>query len=264
MAELNVELDDVHSFGVRTEDRGTTVSVEGKRGEFDTAVMTSVFGLIGADFMAVASLVTNTHNRQIGDLGKRYSEIGRAVMSAANSYSDTDSQNAKQLGGVGSAAKSLAGASANLGKGLDPTSNSLTREQVARIIIDRGHKMGMSDDEIKSAIATGIVESNLQNITYGDRDSVGVFQQRDFAPWTVNGRNRTNVDDAATSYYEQLKGTSGSPGDRAQAVQRSAFPDRYAERMGEASQLFSSLNTSGPVAATAQTTAPADGTQVKA
>lgn len=264
MTELNVNVDDIHSFAVRTEDRGTTVSVEGKRGEFDTAMMTTVFGLIGADFMAVASLVTATHHRQIGDLGSRYTEIGRAVMSAANSYSSTDAQNAEQYGGVASAAKSTSGARADLATGLDPSSQGLTREQVARVIIDRGQKMGMSDDEIKSALATGLVESNLQNINYGDRDSVGVFQQRNFAPWTVNGRNRMNVDEAATSYYEQLRGTSGSPGDRAQAVQRSAFPDRYAERMGEADQLFTSLNSSGPVAATATTTAAVSDEQARA
>ncbi|MGV9709751.1 hypothetical protein ACWDTI_03710 [Gordonia sp. NPDC003424] len=264
MTELNVELDAIHGFGVRTEDRGTTVSVEAKRGEFDTALMTTVFGLVGADFMAVASLVTNTHHRQIGDLGKRYAEIGRAVMSAAFGYSETDAQNATQFGSVDAMAKSLGGASTNLATGLDPASQSLTREQVARIIIDRGHKMGMSDDEIKSAIATGMVESNLQNINFGDRDSVGVFQQRNFAPWTVNGRNRMNVDDAATSYYEQLRGTSGSPGDRAQAVQRSAFPDRYAARMGEATQLFTTLNSTGTVAASADTTAPGPDSRVRA
>ncbi|MFW0783821.1 type VII secretion target [Gordonia sp. CPCC 206044] len=254
MTELNVDTESVRSFGVHTESRGTSVAVEGHRGEFNTAAMGAVFGLIGADFMAVASLVTNNHNRQVTAIGERYTKIGRAVAAAANAYTSADADNAGQFGNGSGATAS--GAASNLASGLDPASQKLTKEQVAKIIIDRGKKMGMSDDEIKSALATGLVESNLQNLDYGDRDSVGVFQQRNFEPWTSGGRNRMNVDQAATSYYEQLKGTSGAPGDRAQAVQRSAFPDRYNERMAEASSLYSSLATAAPVTTTTTTATP--------
>ncbi len=258
MAELDVDTESVRAFGRQTEDRGTTVSVEGHRGEFDTAVMAAVFGLVGADFMAMASLVTNNHNHQVTAVGERYSTVGRAVLGSANSYLTTDEDNGRQFGGASSI-----GALTGLSTGIDPTSQNLTREQVAKIIIDRGKKMGMSDDEITSAIATGLVESNLQNLNYGDRDSVGVFQQRTFAPWTSNGRNRMNVDEAATSYYEQLRDTSGTPGDRAQMVQRSAYPLKYAERMSEASDLYTSLATTTPVTATTTRVAPTTTTSVE-
>ncbi|GAB88803.1 hypothetical protein [Gordonia rhizosphera] len=262
MAELDVDTESVRTFGRQTEDRGTTVSVEGHRGEFDTAVMASVFGLVGADFMAMASLVTNNHNHQVTAIGERYSAVGRAVLGSANTYVTTDEDNGRQFGGAGA---SSAGALTGLSTGIDPTSQNLTREQVATIIIDRGKKMGMTDDEITSAIATGLVESNLQNLNYGDRDSVGVFQQRNFEPWTTNGRNRLNVDEAATSYYEQLRDTSGRPGDRAQMVQRSAYSMKYAERMSEASDLYTSLATATPVTATTTRTAPTSpGVEVRA
>lgn len=258
MTETNVEFDALQNFGRNTDESGTTLSVESQHGEFDTVVMTGVFGLIGADFMAVAALVTDTHNRQVGYLGQRYSDVGRAVSNAANGFANAERENTQGFTGADKidVAKSLGSASSSLAKGLDPSSQSLTREQVAKIIIDRGHKMGMSDDEIKSALATGIVESNLQNIAGGDRDSTGVFQQRDSAQWTSNGRNRTNVDDAATSYYERLRGTTGTPAERAQEVQQSALPERYAEEMGSATALFTQLNNGGAVAATADTTAP--------
>ncbi|MYR07575.1 hypothetical protein GTV32_15240 [Gordonia sp. SID5947] len=206
--------------------------------------MGSVFGVIGADFMAVASLVTNNHNHQVTEIGERYTSVGRAVMGVSAGYTEADAENGRHFAGASTRADGES-RGARTASGLDPSSKSLTREQVATIIIDRGKKMGMSEDEIKSALATGIVESNLQNLDHGDRDSVGVFQQRNFEPWTVNGRSRTNVDDAATSYYEQLRHTSGSPGDRAQQVQRSALPDRYAQELGAASTLYHSLTSAG-------------------
>ena len=135
----------------------------------------------------------------------------------------------------------------------DPTRTDLTKDEVAQLIIARGRSMGASDEDIKSALAAGIVESDLQNLTWGDRDSVGVFQQRNFAPWTSNGRNRMNVDDAATSYFEQLAGVGpGTPGQRAQAVQRSAFPEKYDQRLAEAEEYFARNAGVGGIDAPAQ------------
>lgn len=146
-------------------------------------------------------------------------------------------------GGVKNGDPKVSGAQSDVRTNIDASRTDLTQDEVASVIIARGKAMGMSDDEIKSALATGLVESNLKNLDYGDRDSLGAFQQRNSEEWTKGGaRNRMNVDDAVTTYFEQLRNTEGSPGDRAQQVQRSAYPDKYAERMGEADAIFNRLS----------------------
>lgn len=127
---------------------------------------------------------------------------------------------------------------------IDPTRTDLTQDEVASLIIARGRAMGMDDEQISAALATGLVESNLQNVQGGPDSSTGTFQQQDFDEWTKGGtRNRMSVDDAATTFFEQLQGVDPTltPGQQAQAVQRSAFPDKYDERMAEADLLLARL-----------------------
>ncbi len=72
----------------------------------------------------------------------------------------------------------------------------------------------------------GIVESGLRNLSYGDRDSVGALQQRPSQGWT----GLTNPFRAALEFISRaqaLRPWSGSAGRLAQAVQRSAYPERY-------------------------------------
>jgi hypothetical protein len=86
--------------------------------------------------------------------------------------------------------------------------------------------------------ATGLVESNLRNLSGGDRDSVGVFQQRPSMGWgTVE--QCMNVTYAAGKFFSRFPANwaSMNQGDLAQSVQRSAFPDKYGQRMGQAATL---------------------------
>ena len=48
----------------------------------------------------------------------------------------------------------------------------------AATILSVGRRMGASTEALKAAVEAGLVESNLTNVDYGDRDSLGVFQQR--------------------------------------------------------------------------------------
>ncbi|QNJ55335.1 tape measure protein [Gordonia phage LittleFella] len=123
---------------------------------------------------------------------------------------------------------------------IDPTSDQLTKDQVAQLIIAEGEAMGATEDEIKAAIATGLVENGLTNKRGGPDGSTGAFQQRPLPEWTKDGRNRDNVSDASKTFYEQLIATrgKGTPGERAQQVQRSAFPEKYDQRMAEASMFY--------------------------
>ena len=121
----------------------------------------------------------------------------------------------------------------------------LTVEQVsvAKTIISVGRSLGVSDQGIVIALAAAAQESTLRNLSYGDRDSVGVFQQRPSAGWgTVT--ELTTVEHATRLFYGgpgnprigitrgllDIPGWQGMTVTRAaQAVQNSAYPDAYAK-----------------------------------
>ena len=116
----------------------------------------------------------------------------------------------------------------------------------ARTIAQVGRRMGAPDSAIKIALAAALVESNLRNVNHGDRDSLGLFQQRPSQGW---GTPQQVMDPtyAATQFYTRLlrlRNWQGmDPGRAAQAVQRSAYPDRYGKRMGEATSIFNQLGS---------------------
>lgn len=123
---------------------------------------------------------------------------------------------------------------------------ALSEEQMAnaRVINDVGLKMGISEKGRIIAIATAMQESTLQNLNYGDRDSLGLFQQRPSCGWG-SPEQVTDPQYAATKFYEGLLGVPGwesmSVTEAAQAVQRSAFPDAYAKWEPMATQIVQSL-----------------------
>ncbi|MEU9155748.1 C40 family peptidase [Streptomyces sp. NPDC048417] len=82
------------------------------------------------------------------------------------------------------------------------------------------------------ALATALQESGLRNLTYGDRDSLGLFQQRPSQGWGTANEILDPVH-ASTMFYEALEKVSGwqslSVTQAAQAVQRSGFPEAYAK-----------------------------------
>ncbi|UQA98079.1 C40 family peptidase [Streptomyces halobius] len=82
------------------------------------------------------------------------------------------------------------------------------------------------------ALATALQESGLRNLDYGDRDSLGLFQQRPSQGWGTAAQVRDPVH-ASTKFYEGLLKVSGwqsmTVAQAAQAVQASGFPDAYAK-----------------------------------
>ncbi|MEV0080904.1 hypothetical protein AB0H58_31215 [Nocardia neocaledoniensis] len=117
------------------------------------------------------------------------------------------------------------------------TDTRTEKQKIVDEIVSVGKEMGMSDADITAAIATGLVESELQDLDYGDRDSDGVFQQRPSQGW---GSADDTVAKDARDFFERYRETdpSLSAGERAQAVQRSAYPDKYGQRMDEAATLY--------------------------
>ncbi|MFF0136433.1 C40 family peptidase [Streptomyces sp. NPDC005227] len=82
------------------------------------------------------------------------------------------------------------------------------------------------------ALSTALQESGLRNLTYGDRDSLGLFQQRPSQGWGTANEILDPVH-ASTQFYETLEKVSGwqslSVTQAAQAVQKSGFPEAYAK-----------------------------------
>ncbi|MYW96282.1 C40 family peptidase [Amycolatopsis rubida] len=98
------------------------------------------------------------------------------------------------------------------------------------------------------AITTGLVESHLHNLDHGDRDSLGVFQQRPSQGWGSRAEI-LNPAHATNTFLDRLLALPGwdtlPPGKAEQAVQNSGFPGRYAPREPEAAQIVASIWT-GP------------------
>jgi hypothetical protein len=111
---------------------------------------------------------------------------------------------------------------------------TLTAEQVANAatIAAVGRERGLPERAIVIALATAQQESRLRNLDYGDRDSLGLFQQRPSSGWGTDAEVQDPVY-AAGKFYDHLVGVpgwdTGRLTDIAQAVQISAFPEAYAQ-----------------------------------
>ncbi|UMO76252.1 tape measure protein [Streptomyces phage Tomas] len=118
----------------------------------------------------------------------------------------------------------------------------LNAEQLknAATIIATGKGMGANTSDLIVSIMTAMQESTLRNLNYGDRDSLGLFQQRPSQGWGTPEQIRT-PSYAARKFFEGLLAMKGrgklSLTQQAQRVQRSAFPDAYAKWEGMARQV---------------------------
>lgn len=99
------------------------------------------------------------------------------------------------------------------------------------------------------ALATAYQESGLYNIDYGDRDSLGLFQQRPSQGWGTPEQVQDPVY-AANAFFDHLVQIADyrdmDVTVAAQAVQRSAFPNAYADHEGDARVLASALSGYSP------------------
>lgn len=124
--------------------------------------------------------------------------------------------------------------------GLDP--EQLTN---ARLIADIGRRRGLGDNAIQIALMTALTESGLRNVRYGDRDSLGLFQQRPSQGWGTPQQVQ-DANYAANKFYDALSRTNYggmSPWAAAQNVQRSFDPtgSNYQRQWALAQRAFGSL-----------------------
>ncbi|GHF24583.1 hypothetical protein GCM10017786_68260 [Amycolatopsis deserti] len=143
----------------------------------------------------------------------------------------------------------------------DGSSFDLTVEQAhnAATIAAVGKRLDMPEHAVTVALATAIQESRLRNLPGGDRDSAGLFQQRPSQGWGSYAEVTDPVY-AATAFYERLReqpGWADLPLTRAaQLVQRSAFPEAYAQWETAAATTAAALTGARPAALTCANISP--------
>jgi hypothetical protein len=123
---------------------------------------------------------------------------------------------------------------------------ALTPEQVANAatISAVASKLGLADHAVTVGLATALQESKLRNLDYGDRDSLGLFQQRPSQGWGTPDEI-IQPTYAATVFYGALQKVPDwenlDVSVAAQKVQRSADGSAYAPWEGEARALAVAL-----------------------
>ena len=120
----------------------------------------------------------------------------------------------------------------------------LEQAESAAIIAGVAVRRGLPARAATIALATAYQESNLRNLAHGDRDSLGLFQQRPSQGWGT----ATQVRDphyAAGKFYDALVKVKNyqtlAVTVAADRVQRSAFPNAYADHEADARVLASAL-----------------------
>lgn len=114
--------------------------------------------------------------------------------------------------------------------------------EVTQTVHEVGRSMRVSNRVMLAGFEAGWVESHMQNLRCGDRDSLGVFQQRPSQGWGTPSQI-LDVSHAARRFFSAAQARDGScsgctAGQLAQAVQRSAFPLRYDQAEGVARELL--------------------------
>jgi cell wall-associated NlpC family hydrolase len=110
--------------------------------------------------------------------------------------------------------------------------SQLTTDQKAIVatIFSVGKQRNLPPLAWQVAIQAGMTESGLRNLNYGDRDSLGIFQMRPSMGWGTAAQLQDTTYEV-NKFFDVLVNVPGwqtkRPGDAAQAVERSAFPDRY-------------------------------------
>jgi len=126
----------------------------------------------------------------------------------------------------------------------------VTGEQVANAvtIADVARERGLPPRALVIALATAQQESRLRNLDHGDRDSLGLFQQRPSAGWGSDAQVQDPAY-AAGAFFDHLVEVpgweTGRLTDVAQAVQRSAFPEAYQQWEPMAAELAAAVSAGG-------------------
>jgi LysM repeat protein len=205
-----------------------------------------------------AAPTATTYTIKSGDtisaIAARFGVTTKALLNANGLNSSSIIYPGHKLAIPAGGGSSSGGSSGGPSSGTAGTVTALTAEQEtnARIIIEVGREQGVPDYGIIIALATAMQESSLRNLDYGDRDSVGLFQQRTSSGW---GRvdDIMNPRHSAFLFYQGRSGYTRGLLDisgwqsmaltvAAQKVQVSAYPDAYAKWEKSARAWFAALS----------------------
>lgn len=141
---------------------------------------------------------------------------------------------------------------------------TVTTEQshYAALISGIAVRRGLPPRAATIALATAYQESGIRNLDYGDRDSLGLFQQRPSQGWGTVAEIMDPVY-ATNAFYDALIEVpgwqTGDINDTAQAVQRSGVPEGYRKHEGNARILASVLTGQSPGGLTCAVAHPGGG-----
>ena len=125
----------------------------------------------------------------------------------------------------------------------------LDQAHYASIIVGLSVRRGLPARAASIAMATVYQETGIRNLPYGDRDSVGLFQQRPSQGW---GTAKQLIDPhyATRAFYDALVKVddweTDDINDVAQKVQRSGYPEAYRDHEADARVLASTLTGHSP------------------
>src|SRR4051794_29158249 len=124
---------------------------------------------------------------------------------------------------------------------------ALTGEEIAnaRTIAQVAWDRGLPERAVVIALATAMQESHLRNLDHGDRDSLGLFQQRPSQGWGTPEQVQDPAYAAGKFYDHLVQYPDWQTGDLttvADGIQRSAYPLAYSKWETMAQELTSSLS----------------------
>jgi hypothetical protein len=135
------------------------------------------------------------------------------------------------------------------GSGKNELSLSVSQAGIASTIAGVASRRSMPSRAVAIAYAAALQESKLSNLSYGDRDSVGVFQQRPSQGWGTK-RQILNPVYASTRFLAALATVPGYLHmpiyAAAQAVQHSADGSAYGQYAGIGTELASAFTGNSP------------------
>lgn len=163
-----------------------------------------------------------------------------------------------------SSSGSCAGPPVTAGKTVDGITLNTAQIGNAQVIYDVAESMQLPAPAPVIGIATAMQESDLENLSYGDRDSLGLFQQRPSQGWGSPAQIMQPTYAAAAFYthLETVPGWQSLPLTvAAQDVQQSGYPGAYARWQPLATALASTFNgTASNCATDTSASVPASGT----
>ena len=125
----------------------------------------------------------------------------------------------------------------------------LDQAHYASIIAGLSIRRGLAPRAASIALATAYQESGIRNLTYGDRDSQGLFQQRPSQGWGSAKQVRDPYHATNRFYAALVKIANWETRDItevAQKVQRSGHPNAYRDHEADARVLASVLTGQSP------------------